>query len=240
MSGTGQYFRHFLARTDEKTLFKMDHYLDIYDRELAPWLGKKVNFLEIGVYKGGSLRLWRDFFAPHSSLTFLDIDPACKDLEIAGTDIRIGDQTDVPFLQAIAREKGPFDMIVDDGGHKMDQQITSFKALWGAVKDGGLYIVEDTHTSYWPGFGGGGHKAAGSFIEFAKDLIDKMHSWYTEDDVNFPLHPLASEIGGIQFYDSLVIIRKQLKKPPVSLTSQHGRVSYSDKILKVRGRVSIF
>ena len=240
MSVTGQYFRHFLARTDEKTLFKMDHYLDIYDRELATWLGKQVSFLEIGVYKGGSLRLWRDFFAPHSSLTFLDIDPACKGLEISGTDIRIGDQTDVPFLQAMAREKGPFDIVVDDGGHKMDQQITSFKALWGAVKDGGLYIVEDTHTSYWPGFGGGGHKAAGSFIEFAKDLIDKMHSWYTEDDVNFPLHPLASQIGGIQFYDSLVIIRKQLKRPPVSLTSQHGQVRESDKILKVRGRMSIF
>ena len=88
---TGQYFRHFLARTDEKTLFKMDHYLDVYDRELGPWLGKRVNFLEIGVYKGGSLRMWRDFFAPQSSLTFLDIDPACKALEIAGTDIRIGD-----------------------------------------------------------------------------------------------------------------------------------------------------
>ena len=238
--GTGNYFRHFLARTDEKTLFKMDHYLDVYDRELAPWMGEKVSFLEIGVYKGGSLRMWRDFFAPQSSLTFLDIDPACKALEIAGTDIRIGDQTDVPFLQSVAQEKGPFDIIVDDGGHKMDQQITSFRALWNALKDGGLYIVEDTHTSYWPGFGGGGHKAQGSFIEFAKDLIDKMHSWYTEDDAGFPLHPLAAQIGGIQFFDSLVMIRKELKKPPFAVTSQHGRVGASDKILKVRGRVSIF
>lgn len=146
--GTGHYFRHYLARTDEKMLFKMDHYLDIYDRELAPWMGQNVNFLEIGIYKGGSLRMWRDFFAPASSLTFLDIDPACKALQIKGVDIRIGDQTDVPFLRAVAQEKGPFDIIVDDGGHKMDQQITAFKALWGAVKDGGQYVVEDTHTSY--------------------------------------------------------------------------------------------
>jgi hypothetical protein len=239
MSGTGQYFRHFLARTDEKTLFKMDHYLDIYDRELSPWQGRQVNFLEIGVYKGGSLRMWRDFFAPQSSLTFVDIDPACKELEIPGVDILIGNQTDVPFLRRLARENGPFDIIVDDGGHKMDQQITSFKELWSAVKDGGLYIVEDTHTSYWPGFGGG-HKVPGSFIEFAKDLIDKMHSWYTEDDENFPLHTLASEIGGIQFYDSLVIFRKETKGPPFSVTSQHGKVSKSDRILKIRGRKSIF
>jgi hypothetical protein len=236
---TGQYFRHFLARTDDKTLFKMDHYLDIYDRELAPWHGKVVNFLEIGIYKGGSLRMWRDFFAPTSSLTFLDIDPACKNLQIPGTDIRIGDQTDTAFLRATAAEKGPFDIVVDDGGHKMDQQITSFVTLWDQVKDGGLYIVEDTHTSYWPGFGGG-HKSKGSFIELAKDMIDKMHSWYTDDDANFPLHPLAAQIGGIAFYDSLIIIRKQLKKPPFAVTSRNGVVGTSDKILKVRGRVSIF
>jgi hypothetical protein len=240
MSGTGQYFRHFLARTDEKTLFKMDHYLDIYDRELGPWLGKKVSFLEIGIWKGGSLRMWRDFFAPGSKLTFLDIDPATRNVAIAGVDIRIGDQTDVAFLTSVADEAGPFDIIVDDGGHKMNQQITSFNALWGALKDGGLYIVEDTHTSYWPGFGGGGHKAPGSFIEFAKDLIDKMHSWYTEDDAGFPLHPLAREIGGVQFYDSLVIIRKHIKAPPVSITSTHGQVTHSDRILKIRGRTSIF
>jgi hypothetical protein len=240
MSGTGQYFRHFLARTDEKTLFKMDHYLDIYDRELGPWLGKKVSFLEIGIWKGGSLRMWRDFFAPGSKLTFLDIDPATRNVAIAGVDIRIGDQTDVAFLTSVADEAGPFDIIVDDGGHKMNQQITSFNALWGALKDGGLYIVEDTHTSYWPGFGGGGHKAPGSFIEFAKDLIDKMHSWYTEDDAGFPLHPLAREIGGVQFYDSLVIMRKHIKAPPVSITSTHGQVTHSDRILKIRGRTSIF
>jgi hypothetical protein len=240
MSGTGQYFRHFVARTDDKKLFKMDHYFEVYDRVLGGWMGKSVSFLEIGVFKGGSLRMWRDFFAPGSKLTFLDIDPTCKKLELPGTLIEIGDQSDVPFLERVAAERGEFDMIVDDGGHKMDQQIISFKALWGALRDGGLYIVEDTHTSYWPGFGGGGHKAPGSFIEFAKDLIDKMHSWYTEDDVGFPLHQFAKEIGSIQFYDSMVIITKELKAPPIAITSQNGQVYKSDKILRVRGRVSVF
>lgn len=239
MSGTGHYFRNFLLRTDEKTLFKMDHYLDVYDGLLGPWMGKPVSFLEIGVYKGGSLRLWRDFFAPRARLTFVDIDPACKALEIPGTDIRIGDQTDVPFLQQTAAECGPFDIIVDDGGHKMDQQITSFRALWPALKDGGLYIVEDVHTSYWPGFGGGLRSSA-SFVEFCKMLVDLMHSWYTEDDAAFPLHPLARELGSIQFHDSLVVIRKQIKQPPVALTSTHGKVTASRRILEVRGRKSIF
>lgn len=239
MSGTGHYFRNFLGRTDGKTLFKMDHYLDVYDGLMGPWMGLPVSFLEIGVYKGGSLRMWRDFFAPQAKLTFLDIDPACKALEIPGTEIRIGDQTDVAFLKQTAADRGPFDIIVDDGGHKMDQQITSFRTLWPELKDGGLYIVEDVHTSYWPGFGGG-FRAKGSFIEFAKDLIDRMHSWYTEDDAGFPLHPMASELGSIAFHDSLVILQKQKKNAPVSITSQHGKVTGSRKILEVRGRKSIF
>ena len=233
------YFRDYLARTDDRTLFKMDHYLDIYDRALTGWQGRQVSFLEIGIYKGGSLRMWRDFFGPGSQLTFLDIDPACQALELPGTTAIIGDQADRAFLGAVASAKGPFDLIVDDGGHQMHQQITSFQALWPHLADGGLYIVEDTHTSYWPGFGGG-HRAPGSFIEFAKDLIDKMHSWYTEDDAGFPLHPLAAEIGSIQFHDSLVVVEKHLKPPPMSVTSTNGRVTASRRILELRGRKSIF
>ncbi|MFT7058096.1 MAG: hypothetical protein ACJASV_000596 [Pseudorhodobacter sp.] len=239
MSGTGQYFRHFLARTDERVLVKMDHYMDVYDDILAPWAGRTVSFLEIGVYLGGSLRMWRDFFSPMSQLTFLDIDPACKLLELAGTTVEIGDQTDTVFLGKTADEYGPFDIIVDDGGHKMNQQIISFQALWPRLNDGGLYIVEDTHTSYWPGFGGG-LRAPGSFIEFSKALIDLMHSWYTEDDAGFPLHPLAAEIGSIRYYDSLVVIEKKLKQPPKSISSKNGVISEYENMLKQRGRRSIF
>jgi Methyltransferase domain len=206
---------------------------------LAPWFGQPVSFLEIGVFRGGSLRMWRDFFAPGSRLTFLDIDPACKALEIPGVDIRIGDQTDVAFLTQTSAECGPFDVIVDDGGHRMEHQLTSFHALWSSLKDGGLYIVEDTHSSYWPGFGGG-HKSPGSFIEFAKDLVDKMHSWYTEDDEAFPLDPMASELGGIQFFDSMIIFRKELKEPPFTVTSTNGQLRRSDLARTIRGRKSIF
>ena len=233
------YFRDFLLRTDDRTLFKMDHYLDIYDRLLGAWRGRKISFLEIGVYKGGSLRMWQDFFAPDARLTFVDIDPACKMLQLPGTEILIGDQADRSFLASLAQDRGPFDMIVDDGGHQMHQQTTSFQALWAALNDGGLYIVEDTHTSYWPGFGGG-HRAPGSFIEFAKDLIDKMHSWYTEDDTSFPLHPLAAEIGSVQFFDSMVVVEKRLKAPPMSITAHKGKVTQSRRILELRGRKSIF
>ena len=236
---TPGYFRQFLAQTDDRTLFKMDHYLDIYDSLLQGWQGCDLAFLEIGIYKGGSMRMWREFFAPTARLTFLDIDPACSRLALPGTHVAIGDQADAGFLATLAADRGPFELIVDDGGHQMHQQITSFQSLWPHLADRGLYIVEDTHTSYWPGFGGG-HRAPGSFIEFAKTLIDQMHSWYTEDDVAFPLHPMAAQIGEVRFFDSLVVIEKRLKEPPVSLTSTHGQITRSRRILDIRGRKSIF
>lgn len=239
MSSTRNYFVNYLSRTDEKALYKMAHYAGVYDRVLGPWMGQKVNFLEIGVFKGGSLRMWRDFFAPRSKMTFIDYDPACKALEIPGTDIRIGDQSDVAFLTQTAAECGPFDVIVDDGSHMCDHQIISFQTLWRHLKDGGLYVVEDTHSSYWPGYGGG-LRAPGSFIEFAKSLIDCMHSWYTDDDASFPLHPLARELGSISFHDSMIFIQKELKAPPVSLMSVDGELSGSSAILEIRGRKSIF
>ena len=233
------YFRNYISQTDDRMIMKMDHYLDIYDKLLRDWQGRDVSFLGIGVYKGGSIRMWRDFWGPKSTVTFLDIDPACAALQLDGTKVEIGDQTDIAFLKRIAETYGPFDKIVDDGGHKMDHQNVSFRELWPHLKDRGLYIVEDTHTSYWPGFGGG-YKAPQSFIEKCKNLVDYMHSWYTDQDDIFPFHAAARQVHSVQFYDSLVVIEKEHKQPPVSIASQNGTVTKSDKILKVRNRTSIF
>lgn len=236
---TTRYFRDFPAQTGDQMLFKMEHYLELYDELLSHWQGRDVSFLEIGIYKGGSVPMWQGFLGPQSRLVFMDIDPACRDLALPGTMVEIGDQADPVFLNHVGQAYGPFDLIVDDGGHKMHQQITSFQHLWPRLADRGLYIVEDVHTSYWPGFGGGFREPA-SFVEFAKDLIDRMHSWYTEDDAGFPPHPLARQIGGIRFYDSLVVIEKRLKEAPVALTAQNGQVGRSRRMLEVRGRRSIF
>lgn len=233
------YFREYISNTDDRMIMKMDHYLEIYDRLLLEWQGRDVSFLEIGVYKGGSIRMWRDFWGPQSKLTFVDIDPACAALALDGTVVEIGDQTDRTFLEHISRTYGPFDVIVDDGGHKMDHQNISFRHLWPSLKNHGLYIVEDTHTSYWPGFGGG-FKEPNSFIEKCKALVDYMHSWYTDQDDIFPYHAAAAQVHSIQFFDSLVVIEKGLKDPPFSITSVNGQVTRSDKIRTLRNRKSIF
>jgi hypothetical protein len=144
------------------------------------------------------------------------------------------------FSEKFAVTHGPFDIIIDDGGHKMYQQKASFNALWPQLSDGGLYIVEDTHSSYWPGFGGG-FRAQKSFIEFSKDLVDRMHSWYTDQDELFPFHPIAEKLSSVQFYDSMVVFEETLKlEPPKTIVARNGVVTESRKILEVRKRKSVF
>ncbi|MFK7869076.1 MAG: class I SAM-dependent methyltransferase [Roseobacter sp.] len=237
---TTTYFRDHLKQTGPAMITKWEHYFDIYGRELAELQGRDVNFLEIGVFRGGSIPMWEGFFGRRSDLTFADIDPDCTRFATERSKVEIGDQSDPAFLAGLAADHGPFDLVVDDGGHKMDQQITSFQHLWPHVKTGGLYVVEDTHTSYWPGFGGG-YREDSSFIEFAKKLVDQMHSWYTDQDEIFPLHQMAREVAAVRFYDSMVFIEKRTHtEPPTNLVARDGRVERSRAPLKMRNRRTVF
>lgn len=234
------YFVNYLKHTDHRAVMKWKHYFGIYQRELGRFQGKDITFLEIGVYRGGSIPMWKGFFGEGATLVFVDINPDCKAHAEPGTHVEIGDQADPAFLTHLAKTYGPFDVILDDGGHMMHQQITSFEHLWPQVADLGLYMVEDTHTSYWPGFGGGFEEKA-SFIEYAKRLIDKMHSWYTDQDDIFPFDDLARQINAVRFYDSIVIVEKLLNaEEPVSISSCNGKIAGSRMSLKIRGRTSKF
>lgn len=230
----------YLKKTDDRALTKWQHYFQIYEREMGRFLRNPISFLEIGIWKGGSIPMWKDYLPDGSKLTFVDIDPACKSHEIDDTNIRIGNQADPKFLAELAKEFGPFDLVLDDGSHVCAHQIASFEGLWPHLNNGGLYMVEDCHTSYWPGFGGG-YRNEASFVEYAKRLVDTMHSWYTDQDTLFPFQEVAKELNSVRFYDSIVAIEKlQQKDPPTSLISANGEVKASRKALEVRGRVSVF
>ena len=234
------YFADALKRTDHRALTKWRHYFDVYQRELGRYQGRDIRFLEIGIYKGGSIPMWTGFFGKGSHLVFADIEPGCRAHAEPSSHIEIGDQADPEFLAEIVRKHGPFDVIIDDGGHRMHQQITSFEHLWPALNDHGRYLVEDTHTSYWPGFGGG-YREEASFIEYSKRLIDRMHSWYTDQDEIFPFDEIAREILGVRFYDSVVVVEKHLKsEPPLMVFAHDGKAQGTRRGLHVRGRGSVF
>jgi hypothetical protein len=97
-----------------------------------------------------------------------------------------GNQENTDDLYRILHHTGvAFDLIVDDGGHTMNQQYVSFKHLFPAVKDGGFYFLEDLHTSYLPNYGGA-LKKNGTMIEHIKNMIDGMYMNMHHKDVGEP------------------------------------------------------
>lgn len=122
-------------------------YLVFYERFLAPLRHKPVKVLEIGVFGGASLRMWREYF-PRGRIVGADISIAAKEHSSERIDIEIADQSDVADLIRIGVKHGPFDVVIDDGSHVWSHQITSLQYLYPFVQPGGFYILEDLHTSF--------------------------------------------------------------------------------------------
>lgn len=148
---------------------KEDHFIKAYEKHFAGLKPKRV--LEIGVQGGGSLLIWKSMF-PEAEIVGVDILPECKQHETENVKVIIGDQHDIKFLESL----GEFDIIIDDGGHMMTQQQTSLKWLMPQLREGGIYVIEDTHTSYWEQFKDIEH----STIEEIKSLIDDLHTYADE------------------------------------------------------------
>ena len=128
-------------------IYKWHHYLEIYQEFFAPFRGKPLKILEIGILNGGSLRLWRDYFGSQCEVYGVDINPIAKQYEASGIKIRIGDQSDSFFLESLVKEIGPFDIVIDDGAHTNFMVRSSFFSLYKNTRH--LYIVEDTQALYW-------------------------------------------------------------------------------------------
>jgi Methyltransferase domain len=210
---TNPLYAQFLANKGGMTYDKWVHYFAIYDRHLSRWRGTDVRVLEIGTFRGGGLDALRTYLGPDARLVGADIDQVAADVARRRHVVELGDQTDPDFLRSVHEKHGPFDVVIDDGGHTMEQQLVSAQVLLPLVADGGVYIVEDTHTSYWAEFGGG-LRREGTFLEWAKSLIDEMnaHHWSTDMD----LGPIARRLQGLHAYDSVVVLDVGTVHPPFS------------------------
>lgn len=187
----------------------------IYDRHFAAYRGEAITLLEIGVESGGSLELWRKYFGAKARIVGVDIEPKSKAAESPNTFVRIGSQGDPAFLEAVAAEFGPFDLVIDDGSHVFTHQIQTFRSLYPHLRSGGLYCCEDLCTSYWEDEFGGGVRKPGTAIEFLKELIDEQNAWFSRDGVQDEPDSLTPTLYGIHFYPTLVIVEKRDSPQPV-------------------------
>ncbi|HEX8125160.1 MAG TPA: class I SAM-dependent methyltransferase [Allosphingosinicella sp.] len=194
-----------------RTAHKWIHYLDIYETHFARYRGTDVHMLEIGVQMGGSLELWRKYFGEKAVIYGVDIDPKCADRVSEPNQVRIGSQGDRAFLKSVAAEMGSLDIILDDGSHIASHQRITFDTLFPLLKEGGLFVIEDIHSSYWPGLQEGGYRRRGTAVELVKRMIDDMHAWYHGHRTSTPA---KTQISGIHIYDSMVFIEKGKRSAP--------------------------
>ena len=123
------------------------NYVEIYELFFGPLRERPLRFLEIGVFRGESMRLWQAYFES-AEIFGIDIEDTSEH-ETARIRTFVADQADRQQLAAVIEEAGSdFDIILDDGGHSMEQQQVSFGFLFPHVRPGGLYIIEDVHTSF--------------------------------------------------------------------------------------------
>jgi hypothetical protein len=191
---------------------KWHHYFEIYHRHFERFRGRSPVVVEIGVFHGGSLQMWRDYFGKGAHIVGVDVNPECRMLAGESMTVLIGDQADRRFLAEL-RERFPrIDIVIDDGGHTMDQQITTFEELYPHVQPDGVYLCEDLHTSYLAQFGGG-HRRDGSFIEYSKALVDGLHGWHWSKGA--ASDAFTRSTFALHFYDSVLVAEKRPIPPPV-------------------------
>jgi len=125
----------------------------------------------------------------------------------------LGDQEDTHFLDRVIKKVGSLDVVIDDGGHSMEQQIQSFIKIWPHLNPGGVYLVEDLITSYHPNNKYGSENRENSFISVAKNMIDEVNrAWvdyeYKGTNTVGKGFPQATDIAAIHSYSSQVFIEK--------------------------------
>jgi len=212
--GQGDLMKFFLFE-EHRYIYKPVNYFPIYEKWFSPYRGKDIVFVEVGVQNGGSAQMWKHYFGKSAHIVGVDINPACKQVEEEQITVEIGSQEDPDFWAAFKEKYPRVDILLDDGGHTMNQQITTFREMFPHIRDGGLYMCEDCGTSYWKEYGGG-LKNPASFIEFVKNFVDEINASYTQGEVPSTYNTL--NMGGVHFYGGIVIAEKsRLPFKPFSL-----------------------
>ena len=174
-------------------------YFEVYDTLFAKYVGQPITFVEIGIFNGGSLFMWRSFFGPQARIIGIDLNPNAKVWEKDGFEIFIGDQADPDFWADFNAKVGPVDIMLDDGGHTYTQQIVTTECVLDTIKDGGMLVVEDVHTSYMTGFG----EQKFSFVNYVSVWINKINSRFGK----FPKYQNDRRVWSVEVFDSIVAFK---------------------------------
>ena len=106
-------------------------------------------------------------------------------------------------------------VLIDDGSHHFEHQLVTFRTLFKHIREDGLYVCEDLHTSYWEEDFNGGVRKPGTYIEFLKELIDELNAWFWRENVESEKDAFASAVHGMHFYPTLLVVEKRRVEKPL-------------------------
>ena len=188
---------------------KWKSYFEVYNELFKDFKDKKVTFVEVGIDRGGSLFMWKDFFSKNSRIIGIDSNPAAKKLEEHGFEIFIGDQSKEDFWHTFYDKVGPVDIVLDDGGHKNLEQIITTTLSLPHINNGGKIVIEDTHSSYINKH----YKNPSIFssMNFFNLIVDSIYRRCPIVD-NTKANIYTNKVHSVNFYESIVAINIDEKK----------------------------
>tara|TARA_B100001093_G_scaffold86911_1_gene78798 strand:+ start:762 stop:1436 length:675 start_codon:yes stop_codon:yes gene_type:complete len=193
-------------------IIKWSNYGDIYDKHFAPFRDQPINILEIGVLRGGSMRMWEKYF-PNANIFGIDIDNECLQYQSDRTKIFIGDQSDVSFLRNVKAKIPRVDILIDDGSHRAKDQKATFEEMYYHVRKPGVYLIEDIEFNYWSDKD---KKSPDNFMTHMKKKIDEINirrTMHRKVAMSYPFKDndirFTNSTNNITFYDGVVVLEKQ-------------------------------
>jgi hypothetical protein len=202
---------YFDAVTEGPGIWKWEHYFDIYHRHLAKFRGITPTVLEVGIYSGGSLSMWLDYFGSGTRIHGVDIEETCRTYERDEVTVHIGDQEDRRFWRHLKREVPAFDVVIDDGGHLPDQQRVTLEEVLPHLAPNGVYLCEDVLGIHHP------------FAAFAAGLVSQLNEVkMSAEHKGLDPTPFQQAVHSIHFYPFVVVIEKYHTAPERLIAPKHG------------------
>lgn len=206
----GRLEKYFDANITGPGIWKWRHYFPIYERHFARLVGTSPRIMEIGVYGGGSLRMWREYFGLGTRVYGLDINPECQIYADGDTIVFTGDQADRSALRKVVSETPDgFDVVIDDGGHQAHQQITTLEEFLPHLRPGGVYLCEDIHLS------------THQFWGYLAGLSGQLHEM-SQRSYDFATNSMQATVASVTIYPFVAVIEKRLTLLERMEAPKHG------------------
>ncbi|MEZ5939832.1 MAG: hypothetical protein R3C18_00480 [Planctomycetaceae bacterium] len=171
-----------------------------------------MNILEVGIYSGGSLDMWLEYFGEGCRVYGVDIEMACKSYETDRIRVFIGDQESRGFWAQFKAEAPDIHVLIDDGGHTPEQQMVTLEEMLPEMPVGSIYVCEDIHG------------ISNHFAAFASGLVHSLNATQNRVDggMGYASTRAQQAIHSIHFYPYLCVIEKHEQPPESLLAPKHG------------------